>query len=114
MIPARTTKPKLDLPTVRALMEDNQDFSQRGLILDLVERCEAAEAKLAEAERRREIDIARTAERPRVLGVEGTFYPSDVSPGSKCTRCGETLGRWVVLTTDGARHEICPQPRGGA
>ncbi len=41
-------KPKLDLPTVRALVGDDQSFSQRGLILELIDRCEAAEAKLAE------------------------------------------------------------------
>ncbi len=48
MIPGSKKTP-LDLATVRALLGDDQSFSQRTLILELVERCELAENALHEA-----------------------------------------------------------------
>ncbi len=43
---SRSTKQPLDLATVRALLGDDQSFSQRTLILELVDRCEKAEGLL--------------------------------------------------------------------
>ena len=96
-------KQKLDLSTIRALMGDDQSFSQRNLILELVQRCEIAEARLLERERPTPPTIL-----PRV-DVSRLFNPSSLPLDAKCTRCGKVLGRFVVPTDGGARHEICPE-----